>query len=155
MHDMRSREQPPASPCVKVTEWTSRQIVDQNTTPSRFCHAVQQLLRVIVTQMVNKQRRHQHVVVVWQRLDERVELEKLRAKQPRSLGEVLCNFNCCRTDVAAMCLDGNAIPGGKLRNADHHIATTCGNIENSQRPVVIPDNACFPDPAPKHLRSAT
>src|SRR3954471_21353145 len=98
--------------------------------------------------MMNKQGGRQHIVAVRQNLGERIELEKLRARHPGLASDILRVLNCYRTDVAAMRLDCNAVPRGEPRNADQYIATASCNIENSQRPALIPDNSCFADPAP-------
>ncbi len=131
MHDVRPREQTPSGPSVKVTKSRPIQVIDQNTTPRRFRHATQQLLRIIVAQMVEKQRGHQYIVSLWQRRDERVELEKLRTCQLRLAGDTLRVFDRCRADIATMRLYRNAVSGGQPRNAGHHVAAARRNVENS------------------------
>ena len=155
MHDVWPREQTPSRPSVKVTKPRSIQVIDQNATPRRFRHAAQQLLRIVVAKMVEKQRRHQYIVSLWQRLDERVESEKLRTRQLRLIGDTLRVLDRCRADIATMRLYRNAVSGGQRRNADHHVAAARRDVENSQRPAVIRNNPCSPDAAPNHLRRAT
>src|SRR6478752_5341723 len=105
--------------------------------------------------MVEKQSRHQYIVSLWERVDERVELEKRCARQVGLAGDTLRVCDCGRVDVAAVRFDCHAISCGKFRDANHDVAAARRDVENSQRTSVVRSNSRFPDATPNRLRRAT
>ena len=154
MHDGRSCQQPPSGPGVKVTKSASTQIVDQDTPPRLPSPCGEVALCVVVGQVMKKQRRHQYVVFLWQRIDERVELEKLCARQ---LGLVVRHF--ARIRRLSRLMSQPCASTAMLCRA----ASLATPITTSPPPAAIsrirsgrPSGRifCFHDAAPNYLRSA-